>query len=145
MTLRRVSLSLVLLIGAAVVQAVAQVPQQEKIHFTAAAPFELKGTNVVLPAGRYVLFQIKPNDRSFFELYLGDMTHSPIALIKTVRIYYDLGRLPDKAKMLMPVDETSPQMYAKLEGWNTPGDYGWRVIEVTPHTKAINAQIHASR
>jgi hypothetical protein len=128
--------------SAAFVPAVAQGGlTQEKIHFSASTPFELKGTSMVLPAGKYVLFQIRPNDRYQFALYQGDMTHSPVALIRAVRIYYDLGRLPGKARMLMDINESSPQNYPLLEGWNVPGDYGWRVIAATPRHGAMSVQV----
>ena len=145
MTLRRFSLAIVFLMSATFVTAFAQVPQQEKIHFTASTPFELKGANMVLPAGNYVLFQIKPNDSYQFALYQGDMTHSPVALIRAVRIYHSLGRLPSKAKMLMDINESSPQNYPLLEGWNTPGDYGWRVIGVTPRTGSFVTKVQVRR
>lgn len=142
MTLRRFSLALVFLMSVAFAPAAAQVGlTQEKIHFTAGTPFELKGTDMILPAGTYVLFQIRPNDRQQFALYQGDMTHSPVALIRAVRIYYDLGRLPGKARMLMDINESSPQNYPLLEGWNVPGDYGWRVIGATPRNGATKVQV----
>jgi len=147
MTLRKLSLSLALLflMTAAVVPAVAQVPQQEKIHFSVSTPFELKGTDVVLPPGNYLLFQVKPNDRSEFALYQDDMTHSPIAMIRAVRIYYSLGRLPGKANMLMEIDEGSPDNYPMLQGWNVPGDFGWRVIGVTPRTNSSLTKVQVRR
>lgn len=133
MSLLRFSLALVFLMSVAFGTAVGQVAHpQEKIHFTANSPFELKGTDMLLPAGEYVLFQLKANDRYEFALYQGDMTHSPLAIIRVVRVYYDLGRLPEKAKMIMDIDESSPQSYPMLEGWAVPGDYGWRVISATP-------------
>ena len=137
MILRRLSLALVLLAGSALVSASGQVPQQEKIHFDANKSFQLKGTNILLPPGHYILFQIKPDDRSKFALYHGDMTHSPVAIIQAVRIYYSLGRLPGKAQMLIEPDESSPQNTQVLEGWNTPGDYGWEVIRVTPKQSEV--------
>lgn len=138
MSLLRFSLALVFFMGVAFGTAVAQVSHpQEKIHFSVTTPFELKGTDMVLPAGEYVLFQIKPNDRYEFALYQEDMTHSPVAIIRAVRVYYDLGRLPEKAKMIMDVDESSPQNYPLLEGWTVPGNYGWRVISVTPRGGAF--------
>jgi len=138
MSLLRFSLALVFLMSVAFGTAVAQVSHpQEKIHFTASTPFELKGSDLLLPAGEYVLFQIKPNDRYEFALYQGDMTHSPVAIIRAVRVYYDLGRLPSKAKMIMDIDESSPQSYPLLEGWTVPGDYGWRVINATPRGGAV--------
>jgi hypothetical protein len=138
MSLPRFSLALVFLTSVAFGTAVAQVSHpQEKIHFSVTSPFELKGTDMVLPAGDYVLFQIKPNDRYEFALYQGDMTHSPVAIIRAVRVYYDLGRLPDKARLIIDVDESSPQNYPQLEGWTVPGNYGWRVISVTPRGGAF--------
>lgn len=142
MTLRRFSLALVFLMSAAFVTAVGQVPQQEKIHFTVSSSFEIKGANLLLPAGNYVLFQIKPNDRYEFALYHGDMTYSPIAIIRAVRVYYSLGRLPGKAKIVMDHDEEMPQKYPVLEGWNVPGDYGWRVIRVSQTDDAMLTKIH---
>jgi hypothetical protein len=141
MRVRNVSLALVLLLGAVVAPAIAQVPVQEKIHFTVSTPFQLKGNNTILPAGDYLLFQVKPNDRHLFALYQGDMTHSPVAMVHAVRIYYSLGRLPGKARMLLETDETSPQNYMVLEGWNVPGDYGWRVIGVTPRSELLNSRL----
>ena len=138
MSLLRFSLALVFLMVVSLGTAVAQVSHpQEKIHLFATTPFELKGTDMVFPAGEYVLFQIKPNDRYEFALYQEDMTHAPVAIIRAVRVYYDLGRLPDKAKMIMDVDESSPQNYPQLEGWTVPGNYGWRVISVTPRGSAF--------
>jgi len=141
MIARKFSLAIVFLLGAAFVSASGQVPQQEKIHFDVNKTFQLKGSNVLLPPGHYILFQIKPNDRYQFALYQGDMTHSPVALIRAVRIYYSLGRLPGKTQMLMEPDESSPQLTPVLEGWNVPGDYGWEVIGVTPkHSSVVKAQ-----
>ena len=145
MTLRRFSLALVFLMSIAFVPSAAQVPQQEKIHFTASGPFELKGGNAIFPAGKYILFQVKPNDRYQFALYHEDMTHSPVAMIQAVRIYYSLGRLPSKARMLMDINESSPQNYALLEGWNTPGDFGWRIINVKTGTGTFVTKIQSGR
>jgi hypothetical protein len=145
MTLRKLSLAVVFLIGSAVVPALAQGPMQARINFSTSAPFELKGANVVLPAGDYVLFQIDPRDRTLFALYHEDMTHSPVAMLRTVRIYHDLGRLPGKTKMIMDTDEGSPDNLAVLEGWNVPGDYGWEVIAVTPSKHLLNSRLQVRR
>ncbi|MFY9557057.1 MAG: hypothetical protein WAV20_10950 [Blastocatellia bacterium] len=139
MTLRKVSLALAFLFCITVGSALAQGPMQTRINFTVNGPFELKGTSVVLPGGDYVLFQIVPNDRHLFALYQGsDLTHTPVAMIRTVRIYHDLGMLPDRTDMLMETDEGSPQNYPVLEGWNVPGDYGWEVISVTTNRNALS-------
>jgi len=70
------------------------------------------------------------------------MTYSPIAIIRAVRVYYSLGRLPGKAKIVMDQDEEMPQKYPVLEGWNVPGDYGWRVIRVSQTDDAMLTKIH---
>ncbi len=137
MTLRRFSLAIAFLIGVAVIPALAQGPTQARIKFTVDAPFELKGTNVVLPAGDYALYQIDRNDRNLFALYRGsDMMHTPIAMLQTVRIYYSVGRLPGKTRMLMKSNDA----YPVLEGWNVPGDFGWRVIGATTRPDALSVR-----
>jgi hypothetical protein len=47
--------------------------------------------------------------------------------------------------MLMDINESSPQNYAILEGWSTPGDYGWRVIGATPRTGTFITKTQARR
>ncbi|HKA22841.1 MAG TPA: hypothetical protein VKN18_31510 [Blastocatellia bacterium] len=81
MTTKSCSLAIVFLLGSALVSASGQVPQQEKNHFDANKSFQLKGTNMLLPPGHYILFQIKPDDRYNFALYQGDMTilQSPLS------------------------------------------------------------------
>lgn len=145
MTLGKLSLAVVFLVGSAVVPALAHEPVQARINFSTSAPFELKGTNVVLPAGNYVLFQIDPRDRQLFVLYHEDMTHSPVAMMRTVRIYHDLGALPGKTKMIMDTDEASSQNLAILEGWNVPGDYGWEITTVTPSKHLLNSRVYTRR
>ena len=145
MTLRKLSLAIGFLIGSAVVPALAQGPMQARINFSTSAPFELKGTNVVLPAGDYVLFQLDPRDRQLFALYHENMKHSPVAMIRTVRIDHDLGMLPGKTNMIMDIDEASSQNLAVLEGWNVPGDYGWEVTAVTPSKHLLNSRIYTRR
>ena len=142
MTLRRLSLAVAFLVCATVAPALAQGPSQNKINFTIDAPFELKGTRVVLPPGDYILFQLVPQDRNLFALYRGtDMTHSPVAMLRTVRIYHDLGRLPGKTNMILDIDEGSIGNYAVLEGWNVPGEWGWEVVSATPRHSLVNASI----
>lgn len=137
MTLRRLTLAAAVLIAAAVMPVLAQGPVQARIHFTISSPFELKRANVVLPAGHYVLYQISRSDRHLFGLYRDDMTHPPIAMIRTTRIDY-VGRWPDKTRMLMDIDEGSPQNYPVLEGWNVPGEDGFEVISVVAkHRRAL--------
>jgi hypothetical protein len=84
--LRKVALTAILLMGVVVVPALAQGPLHKRINFTINVPFELKKAGAVLPPGNYVLYQISQNDPQMFALYQGDMTHAPIAMIRTTRV-----------------------------------------------------------
>lgn len=75
--------------------------------------------------------------KDFGEKYNHKWIASPIAIIRAVRMYYDVGRLPSKTKMIMDIDESSAQSYPLLEGWTLPGDCGWRVINATPQGGAL--------
>jgi hypothetical protein len=145
MTLRRLSLAVIFLIGSAVAPAFAQEPTQTKINFTTSSSFELKGSDVVLPAGNYMLYQVDPRDRQLFALYHESMRHSPVAMIRTVRIQHDLGQLPRKTMMLMDIDGRSSENLAVLEGWNVPGDYGYEVIAVTPSRHLLTSRLQVRR
>jgi hypothetical protein len=129
MTLRNFSLAAVFLIAATVVPGLAQGPLHKRVNFTVDVPFELKEANTLLPAGSYVLFQLNTSDPHLFALYRDDMTHPPIAMIRTMRIN-NSTRWPSKAKVLLDIDESSAQNHLMLEGWNIPGDDGWEVISV---------------
>lgn len=88
MTLRRFALAGVFLIALAAVPVLAQGPLHKRINFSINVPFEMKKANIVLPPGNYVLFQMNSNDPHLFALYRDDLTHSPIAMIRTTRIDY---------------------------------------------------------
>ena len=131
--LQRFVLAAILSVGVAIVPALAQGPLHKRVNFTINVPFELKG-GTVLPAGEYVLFQINSNDPQLFALYRDNLTHPPVAMIRTTRIDYSSGRYPSHTRLLMDTDESSPQLYPILEGFNIPGDDGWEVIgAVTKH------------
>jgi hypothetical protein len=115
---------------------------QKRINFTINVPFEMKKANIVLPPGNYVLFQINTTDPHLFGLYRDDLTHSPIAMIRTVRID-NSTRWPQKTKMLMDIDESSVQNYAVLEGWNVPGEDGFEVISVVSRRGPVVARYQA--
>lgn len=144
MTLRKLSLAVVFMIGSAVLPALAQHPEA-RIFFTTEAPFELRGTNVVLPAGNYILSPLDTRERLTYVLYHEDMRHSPVATIRTMRIIRDLGMLPGRTRMIMDIDESSPQTLKVLEGWNVPGEYGWEIISVTPSKHLLNSKIYTRR
>lgn len=140
MKLRNLALTAVLMIGAVAGPVLAQGPLHKRVNFTINVPFELKKGKTVLPPGNYVLFQININDPQLFALYEEDMTHAPIAMIRTTRIGYSGGRYPGKTKLLMDTDESWPQKYPVLEGWNIPGDDGWEVIGAVTRLKGLNSR-----
>jgi hypothetical protein len=138
--LRRLALTAILLIGVAVVPARAQGPLHKRVNFTINVPFELKKGETVLPPGNYVLFQISINDPQLFALFQEDLTHAPIAMIRTTRIDYSGSRYPSKTKLLIDTEESWPQRYPVLEGWNIPGDDGFEVISTVTRLRGVNVR-----
>ena len=143
--LRLLALGAMLMIGAAVVPALAQGPLQKRVNFSINVPFELKKGKAVLPPGNYVLYQISPTDPSLFALYPEDMTHSPIAMIHTIRVDYSGGRYPSHTRLLMDTEESWPQKYPVVEGFNIPGEDGWDVIGAVTHWRGLNTLTSRSR
>jgi hypothetical protein len=138
--LRSFALTALLMIGVAVVPALAQGPLHKRVNFTINVPFELKRGEAVLPPGNYVLFQINISDPQLFALFQEDLTHAPIAMIRTTRIDYSANRYPRKTRLLMDTDESWPQKYPVLEGWNIPGDDGWEVISTVTRLRGIDTR-----
>lgn len=136
--LRVFALGAILLISAAVVPALAQGPLHKRINFSINVPFELKKGKAVLPPGNYVLFQISATDPNLFALYQEDMTHSPIAMIHTTRIDYSAGRYPSHTRLLMDTEESWPQKYPVLDGFNIPGEDGWQLIDAVTRWRGVN-------
>lgn len=139
MKLQRFVLAAILLVGVAIVPALAQGPLHKRVNFSISTPYELKG-GAILPAGDYVLYQIDTNDPSLFALYRDNMTHSPVAMIRTTRIDYSGRRYPSHTRLLIDTDESWPQKYPVLEGWNIPGDDGWEVIAAVTNHHLMHAQ-----
>jgi hypothetical protein len=138
--LRGTVLTAILLIGVAVAPVIAQGPLRKRVNFTINVPFELKRGEVALPPGDYVLYQISENAPQLFALYRQDLTHPPIAMIRTTRIDYSGNRYTSKTRLLMDTEESWPQRYPVLEGWNIPGDDGWEVISVVSRFKGLNVR-----
>ena len=138
--LRMLALTAIFLIGAAVVPAFAQGPLHKRVNFSINVPFELKRGHAVLPPGDYVLFQISTTDPQLFALFQEDLTHAPIAVIRTTRIDYSANRYPSRTRLLMDTDESWPQKYPLLEGFNIPGEDGWEVISAVTRVRDINVR-----
>lgn len=139
MSLRRFAMTAVLLVTTVGLPALAQGPIHDRINFSINVPFELKKSDIVLQPGNYVLFRIDANNPNLFALYRDDTRHSPIAMITTSRIEHVVGKVPGKTRLLMDTDESSPQNYAVLEGWNVPGKDGWEMIATVTRSHGITS------
>jgi len=121
----------IMILTASVSMALGQGPIRKQVNYDINVPFEMRMANYVLPAGHYILKQVSDNDVNLFALYQGDMMHSPIAMIRTTRIYYS-GRWPEHTRMLLTIDERTDEALPIIRGWNIPGESGWEVIAVVP-------------
>ena len=137
MSLRRFAVAAVLLAATIAVPALAQGPMNDRINFTINVPFELKKSDIVLQPGNYVLYRIDANNPNLFALYRDNTRHTPIVMITTSRIEHASNKVPGKTRLLMETDETSPQTYAVLEGWNVPGKDGWEMISTVTRAHGI--------
>ena len=118
--------------------ALAQGPLQKRMDFTINVPYHLRMQNYMLPAGTYILHQISQSESSIYALYQGDMRHSPIAAVQTVRINYTTMRYPDRAAMHWHIDESTLNADPVITGWDIPGDDGWEIIAVVPNKNGRN-------
>ena len=139
MKLLRFALTAILLMGVVIVTVFGQGPSHKRINFTINVPFELKESRAVLPPGNYVLFQVSTNAPYLFALYQDDLTNEPIAMISTTRINNSVRGYPGKTRLLMDTDESWPQRYPVLEGFNIPGDDGWEVIGVVTRERGLTS------
>jgi len=112
----------------------------KQIYYTINVPYALRKANYLLPPGKYILYQISQNDLNLFALYQGDMMHSPIAMIRTTRIIYQVTGYPEETRMLISYDEAGPDARPVLRGWNIPGDDGWEIIGVVPKNPPVLRQ-----
>jgi hypothetical protein len=138
--LKSVALAVVFLILATTVSSVsAQGPLLKEVYFTINSPFEMGNSNVVLPAGTYILHQVSGNDLNLFALYKDNRMHSPLAMVRTARIDYQGTRYPGKTRMLMNMDEEATPTGAipVINGWNIPGDDGWEIITMVANHERL--------
>ena len=121
----------------------AQGPLNKRVNYSISAEHALRMGDYILPAGDYVLFQINQNDTNLFALYQHDMMKSPIAMIRTTRIYYPSGRYPEKTHIMLEIDEESNTRGATpvLKGWTIPGLDGFEIIGVVEGKKGVLARV----
>jgi len=132
-TLRNFAILAALLFAAAPLMSVsAQGPLLKQVHFTINSPFVMNNSSAVFPAGTYILHQVNQNDSTLFALHQEDLRHSPIAMVKTVRIDYRGDRYPGEDNMLLSNDEEATNSLPIIGGWNIAGDDGWEIIATIP-------------
>lgn len=139
LVLRRCALLVMLLLGVATATVFGQEPTQERVDFTINSPYQLRKSDVVFPAGKYILSQIEDNDGDLFALYKDDFRHPPVALIKTARIMYP-DNYPKKTNIVLDTDEPRPDNFPIVEGWTIPATEGWEVIGVVTGRKHVASE-----
>lgn len=143
--LRNSILATTLVMTVMALTAFAQGPLHKRVNFSINVPYTIRMGEYTLPAGDYVLRQVSQNDLNLFALYPKDLTHEPIAMIRTTRIYYPSGELPEKTQLLMDVEGYGGREIPVLEGWNIPGMDGWQVIGVVESRKGSLDRLTAHR
>src|ERR671938_428591 len=106
----------------------AQGPLQKRVNYTITVPYKLRIGDYMLSPGRYVLYQINFYDPNQFALYADNMTHSPVAMIRTTRIEYRTGQYPSKTQIMLDIDESGNLAQPVIRGWTIPGEDGWEII-----------------
>lgn len=122
----------VLFLAAPWMSASAQGPLLKQIHFTINSPFSLNNSGAVFPAGKYILHQVNQNDSNTFALHQQDLTHSPVAMVRTIRIDYRGTDYPGDDTMLLSNDDEDVNALPVIGGWNIAGDDGWEIIATVP-------------
>lgn len=138
---RKSALAAILIFTATASLAFAQGPIQKRVKYTINVSHALRMGDYMLPAGTYVLYQVSQNDLNLFALYQRDMTHSPIAMIRTARIEYQGSDYPEKTNIMLDIDESSADVHPVLRGWNIPGEDGWEIISVVPKNDRILTRV----
>jgi hypothetical protein len=133
--LRNGMLTAIFITGVALV-AFGQGPLHKRVNYTINVSHAVRMGDYVLPPGKYVLYQVNQNDLNLFGLYRKNMTHPPIAMIRTVRVDYQSGDYPEKATIELDIDESRSDDLPVLRGWNIPGMDGWEIIGVVPKEKS---------
>jgi hypothetical protein len=135
--IKRAAFTAILLLAAAPLAVFAQEPSHERVTFTISAPYQLRKSDAVFPAGKYVLFQPTESDPNLFALYKDDMRHSPLALIRVTQVEYASDKYPERTAIILDTDEPRADSLPVVEGWTDAGLDGWQVSEVVASRKHI--------
>lgn len=138
--LRKSALAFMLLLTASVGMAFGQI--KKEVDFDINVPFTMRMADYLIPAGHYIIYQVEDGDPNLFYMFKDDMTHSPIATIRTVRHEFVPPYFPEHTDMRVRIEETSSQgMVPVLRGWNIAGEDGWTVISVVPKRGAMFTRV----
>ena len=120
----------------------AQGPFHKQVNYTINTEHALRMGDYVLPPGKYILFQVSPNDLNLFALYKDNRQHSPIAMIRTTRIQYLSTEMPEKTSLMLTIDEDGKtrEDLPVLKGWNIPGMDGWEILSVVEKKRGFLAR-----
>jgi hypothetical protein len=136
---------LVAVLMSAAISIYGQGPLKQRVDFSINTPFALRMGDYMLPPGNYVLHRVLDNDPNLFSLHPGDLSHEPIAMIRTARIDYAAGRYPEHTKLFVEMDEASSDNHPVLEGWTIPGMDGWEVIGVVEKKTGVLTKVNSSQ
>lgn len=113
------------------------------VHFEINAPYRIRMAQYLLPPDRYYLQQVSENDLNLFFLFKGSLRHTPIAAVRTTRIYHASNKYPNNTEIRWVMDEESGDGSVPLvTGWEIPGEDGWEIIAITPrgHSGVLRAR-----
>ncbi len=132
--LRKASLIGVLLVAMVGISVFAQSPVPRIVHYGINVEYKMRMGDYMLPAGNYVLIQAMQSDPNLYYLHPVNLTHAPIAVVRTAHISYS-GQMhqPESTKVLVDYDEeSSSKTIPVFKGWTLPGEDKWEIISVTP-------------
>ena len=141
-SIRKSGLAVVILLTAIAAMAFGQGPLHKRVNYTVNVSHAVKMGDYMLPPGKYVIYQIDQNDTNLFALYQNDMTHSPVAMIRTTRVDYQGGHYPSSTSLVLDIDESSRDLHPVLKGWNIPGEDGWEIISVVSKRNGVLTRIN---
>jgi hypothetical protein len=123
----------------------AQASIKTQLHFEINVPYRIRMGNYVLPPDKYYLYQVDKNDLNLFFLFRGDMRHTPIAAVRTVRVDHSIDGYPQKTEIDWVMDEHGSYPLPVVTGWDLPGHDGWQIIGVVPrgHGHEVMAKVHS--
>ena len=132
--LRKAGLIGILLIAMVGTGIFAQTPVPRIVHYGVNVEYKMRVGDYILPSGNYVLSQVMQSDPNLYYLHPMNLTHGPIAVIRTARISFN-GRVHQPGGTHIWIendDERTADTIPVFKGWALGGEDGWEIISVTP-------------